>query len=142
MERVNTKYIVELVRDNAKYPNPIYRIGVEASSIDFAIYKAKMYVARNGSWNTNSSIDNRISRLKVFDVHEERKDDNDESYIAKRIINFIEKRKEEKSRIRMEMEKKNSESNNKYNGGTSYYDLLTKLAEDIESDECMPKRIN
>ena len=39
----------------------------------------------------------------------------------------------------MEMEKNNSESNNKYNGGTSYYDLLTKLAEDIESDECMPK---
>ena len=48
-----------------------------------------MYVARNGSWNTNSSIDNRISRIKVLDVHEERKDDNDESYIAKRIINFI-----------------------------------------------------
>ena len=142
MEGVNTKYIVELVRDNAKYPNPIYRIGVEASSIDFAIYKAKMYVARNGSWNTNSSIDNRISRLKVFDVHEERKDDIDESYIAKQIIDFIEERMKEKSRILMK--KKNFEICNKYNGGTphyctSYCDLLTKLAKDIESDECMPK---
>ena len=76
MKGLNTKYIVELVSDNAKYPNPIYRIGVEASSIDFAIYKAKMYVARNGYWNINSSIDNRISRLEVFDVYEERKDYN------------------------------------------------------------------
>ena len=75
MEEVNTKYIVELVRDNDKHP--AYKIVVEASSIASAIYKAKMYVARNGSWNINSSIDNRISRLKVFDVYEERKDDND-----------------------------------------------------------------
>ena len=74
MEEVNTKYIVELVRDNDKHP--AYKIVVEASSIASAIYKAKMYVARNGSWNINSSIDNRISRLEVFDVYEERKDDN------------------------------------------------------------------
>ena len=75
MEEVNTKYIVELVRDNDKHP--AYKIVVEASSITSAIYKAKMYIARNGSWNINSSIDNRISRLEVFDVYEERKDDND-----------------------------------------------------------------
>lgn len=76
MEGVNTKYIVELVRDNDKHP--AYKIVVEASSIASAIYKAKMFVARNGSWNINSTIDNRISRLDVFDVHEEeRKDDND-----------------------------------------------------------------
>ena len=75
MEEVNTKYIVELVRDNDKHP--AYKIVVEASSIASAIYKAKMYVARNGSWNINSSIDNRISRLEVFDAYEERKDDND-----------------------------------------------------------------
>ena len=68
MEGVNTKYIVELIRDNGKHP--AYKIGVEASSIASAIYKAKMYIARNGSWNINSSIDNRISRLKVFDVYE------------------------------------------------------------------------
>ena len=74
MEGVNTKYIVELVRDNDKHP--AYKIVVEARSIASAIYKAKMYVARNGSWNINSSIDNRISRLEVFDVYEERKDDN------------------------------------------------------------------
>ena len=74
MEEVNTKYIVELVRDNDKHP--AYKIGAEATSIASAIYKAKMYVARNGSWNINSSIDNRISRLEVFDVYEERKDDN------------------------------------------------------------------
>ena len=75
MESTNTKYIVELVRDNDKHP--AYKIGVEATSIASAIYKAKMYVARNGSWNINSSIDNRIGRLEVFDVHEEeRKDEN------------------------------------------------------------------
>ena len=75
MEGVNTKYIVELVRDNDKHP--AYKIVVEASSIASAIYKAKMYVARNGYWNINSSIDNRISRLEAFDVYEEeRKDDN------------------------------------------------------------------
>lgn len=75
MEGVNTKYIVELVRDNDKYP--AYKIVVEASSIASAIYKAKMYVARNGYWNINSSIENRMNRLEVFDVYEEeRKDDN------------------------------------------------------------------
>lgn len=75
MENANTKYIVELVRDNDKHP--AYKIGAEATSIASAIYKAKMYVARNGSWNINSSIENRMSRLNVFDVHEEeRKDDN------------------------------------------------------------------
>ena len=68
MEGVNTKYIVELVHDNDKHQ--AYKIVVEASSIASAIYKAKMYVARNGYWNINSSIDNRISRLKVFDVYE------------------------------------------------------------------------
>lgn len=75
MEGVNIKYIVELVRDNDK--QPAYKIVVEASSIASAIYKAKMYVARNGSQNINSPIDNRISRLEVFDVYEERKDYND-----------------------------------------------------------------
>lgn len=69
MEGVNTKYIVELVRDNDKHP--AYRIGVEASSIASAIYKAKMYVARNGYWNINSSIGNSMSRLEVFNVYEE-----------------------------------------------------------------------
>ena len=65
-----------------------------------------------------------------------------ESDIEKQIINFVKKRNEEKFRIYME--KKNSEARNKYSGGTPYYctsycDLLTKLAEDIESDKCMPK---
>lgn len=76
MEGVNTKYIVELVRDNDNHP---YRIGVEASSIASAIYKAKMYVARNGYWNINSSIGNSMSKLEVFNVYEEeRKDENNE----------------------------------------------------------------
>lgn len=75
MEGTNTKYIVELVRDNDKHP--AYKIGVEATSIASDIYKAKMYVARNGSWNINSSIESRMNRLEVFDVYEEeRKDDN------------------------------------------------------------------
>ena len=47
-------------------------------------------------------------------------------------------------KFKIYMEKKNSETSNQYNGGTPYYctsycDLLTKLAENIESDECMPK---
>ena len=75
MEGVNTKYIVELVRDNDKHQ--AYKIVVEANSIASAIYKAKMCVARNGYWNINSSIGNSMSRLEAFDVYEERKDDND-----------------------------------------------------------------
>lgn len=75
MEGTNTKYIVELVRDNDKHP--AYKIGAEATSIASAIYKAKMYVARNGSWNINSSIESRMNRLEVFNVYEEeRKDEN------------------------------------------------------------------
>lgn len=41
------------------------------------------------------------------------------------------------------MEKKNSEPYSQYNGdplyNCSYCDLLTKLAESIKSDECMPE---
>ena len=63
-----------------------------------------------------------------------------ENDITKQIIDFLEKRREEKARICME--KKNSETRNQY-GDLPYYcsycDLLTKLAEDIKSDECMPE---
>ena len=44
-----------------------------------------------------------------------------ESDIAKQIIDFLEKRRKEKSRIHIGC------------------DLLTKLTEDVESDECMTK---
>ena len=64
-----------------------------------------------------------------------------ESDIMKQLIDFAEKRKE--GRYRIYMKKKNSEPYSQYNGDSlchfSYCDLLTKLAEDIESDECMPE---
>lgn len=64
-----------------------------------------------------------------------------ESDIEKQIIDFLEKRKDEKARIYME--KKNSETRNQYRDlpyYCSYCNLLTKLAEDIKSDECMPEK--